>query len=262
MKVITFLSDFGLKDGYVAQMKGVASEISDAKLIDITHEISPQNVFEGAYILRTSVPYFPKGTVHIAVVDPGVGTQRRGIVVTAGKHILVGPDNGLLLPVAHYLGNYTVYEIENKKYMLSHLSNTFHGRDIFTPIASHISNGVSIEDIGTKINSYNDIDFGKGEIKGTAIVGKVIHIDRFGNIITNISGDLVLKNISFNDDILFSIGNKSVKAVFVVSYGYKKKDMFLATLGSNNFFEIAINQGNAAESLSVKPGSIVKIFVN
>ncbi len=115
MKRITFLTDFGTKDGYVAQMKGVASSITDARLLDITHEVAPQNIREGAFILWATAPFFPVGTVHVVVVDPGVGMERKGLIITTKKQILVGPDNGILLPTAHLLGDFIVYEITNPK---------------------------------------------------------------------------------------------------------------------------------------------------
>ena len=259
MKIITFLSDFGLKDGYVAQMKGVASGISDARLVDITHEITPHNISEGAFVLRNVVPYFPRGTVHVAVVDPGVGTERKGIIVTTRKHVLIGPDNGLLMPAAHTFADFVVYEITNKKYMLSSLSNTFHGRDIFASVAAHITNDVSFEEIGRRINDFVDLDFGGGERKENIVTGKIIYIDRFGNVITNISGDMVFEVICFNKKIKVFVGKNTVEIPFVRSYGFVKKREMLATIGSSNFFEIGINQGSAAKKLSVKEDDIVKI---
>ncbi len=148
MKIITFLTDFGTKDGYVAQMKGLLSSIVDSRFVDITHDITPHDVREGAFILQNSVAYFPVGTVHIAVVDPGVGTTRRGIIVATRSQVLIGPDNGLLMPAAHFLGDFIVYEISNDRYKLNSISNTFHGRDVFSPVAAHIINGVPFEAFG------------------------------------------------------------------------------------------------------------------
>ncbi len=260
MKIITFLSDFGLKDGYVTQMKGVASGISDARLIDITHEITPHNIFEGAFILRSVAPYFPMGSVHVAVVDPGVGTERKGIVVATRKHVFIGPDNGLLMPAAHFFGDFVVYEITNKKYMLASLSNTFHGRDVFAPVAAHITTGVSFEEVGSRINDFVDLDFGCGRRKDNVVVGKVIHVDRFGNVVTNISSDIVLKDIGYNKKVKVLIGKNTIEVLFVRSYGFVKKGDALATIGSSDFFEIGVNQGNASKKLSVKEGDIVKVM--
>jgi len=139
MNIITFLTDFGINSNYVAQMKGVTLSLVDATLIDITHDVAPHDIREGAFILRSTAPYFPIGTIHVAVVDPGVGTDRRNILITTKSQILVGPDNGLLLPAARMLGDFIVYEITNKKYMLGSVSNTFHGRDVFAPVAAYIA---------------------------------------------------------------------------------------------------------------------------
>jgi len=122
MKIMTFLSDFGNQSSYVSQMKGVAMSMTDARIVDITHDVTPHDIHEGAFVLQTSVPYFPIGTVHVAVVDPGAGTTRRGIVVTTRTQILVGPDNGLLIPAARRLGDFTVYEIANPNLMLNAVS--------------------------------------------------------------------------------------------------------------------------------------------
>jgi len=262
MKTITFLTDFGMKSGYVAQMKGVASSITDARLIDITHDITPHDIREGAFVLRSSIPYFPVGTVHVAVVDPGVGTDRKGIIITTRSQILVGPDNGLLLPAARFLGDFTVYEITNEKYMLKSISNTFHGRDIFTPVAAHIVNGVPFEKIGTRINDFVDLDFGQGTITGKTATGKIIYIDRFGNIITNIDGKRLRQFLDYNTKIKTSIKDKSKEISFVKSYDFVKKGQFLTTIGSSNLLEIGVNQGNAAQKLGVKPDDQVKILFN
>jgi len=259
MKIITFLSDFGTKNSYVSQMKAVASGITNARLIDITHEITPHDIREGAYALRCAAPYFPTGTVHVAIVDPGVGTERRGILITTSKQILIGPDNGLLMPTAHFLGNFIIYEISNEKYMLDSISSTFHGRDIFTPVAAHITNGIPFDEIGNKTYEYVDFDFGKGELRENTVIGNVIHIDRFGNIITNLNKDIILNAMDFNKNIKVFIGSKCLEIPFVKSYGYVKNKSTLATIGSCNFFEIGINQGNAAKKLSIKEEDKIEI---
>ncbi len=260
MKIITFLSDFGTKNSYLSQMKAVASEITNARLIDITHEITPHDIREGAYALRCAAPYFPIGTVHVAVVDPGVGTERHGLLITTSKQILIGPDNGLLMPTAHFLGDFIIYEISNEKYMLNSISSTFHGRDIFTPVAAHITNGVPFDEIGKRTNEYVDFDFGQGELRENAIAGKVIHIDRFGNIITNLTKYIIFNALDYNKNIMVFIGEKHLKIPFVKSYGYVKNKDVLATIGSSDFFEIGINQGNAAKKLSIKEEDKIEIL--
>lgn len=260
MKLITFLTDFGSNSTYVAQMKGVALSMTEAKIVDITHKITPQNIREGAFILRTSIPFFPAGSVHVAVVDPGVGSERRGIVITTSSQILVGPDNGLLIPAARYLGNFTVYEITNPKLMLNPVSNTFHGRDIFTPVAAHILNGVPFEQIGPIITHFVDLDFGNYKITNDSATGKIIYIDSFGNIVTNIESFKLNQVLSYNKKITLFIGDINLKIQFVKSYNFVKKGELLATIGSSNLLEIALNQGNAAKKLDVKPDDEVKIL--
>jgi S-adenosyl-L-methionine hydrolase (adenosine-forming) len=262
MKLITFLSDFGYKSGYVAQMKGIASSITDATLIDITHDITPHNIREGAFVLKSSASFFPVGSVHVAVVDPGVGTGRRGIVIATNNQIFVGPDNGLLIPAARSQGNFNAYEIQNPKFMLNTVSNTFHGRDIFTPVAAHILNGVYFDEIGPKITDYVDLNFGTFEINTKSATGHVIYVDGFGNIITNIDGDRLRNLLDYGKKIMVFIGEKKEEFLFVKAYDYVKKGELLATVGSSNLLEISINQGNAAEKLKVKPGDQIKILFN
>ena len=261
MKILTFLTDFGLKNSYVAQMKGVALSLTDAKIVDITHQITPHNILEGAFVLRSSAPYFPSGTVHVAVVDPGVGTDRKGIVITTPTQILVGPDNGLLIPTAQHLGDFVVYEIQNQNLLLKSISNTFHGRDVFTPVAVHILNGILFEEIGPIIKDYKTLDLGKTEILNRRIIGKIIYIDSFGNIITNIDGDILKKHFEFNKKIKIYINRKRREIPFVRSYGFANKGELLGTIGSSNLFEISINQGNAKKQLGAEVGNEIKILL-
>jgi len=259
MKLLTFLSDFGTKNSYVSQMKAVALSITDANIVDISHEITPHNIREGAFVLMTSITYFPVGTVHVAVVDPGVGTSRRGIVITTRTQILVGPDNGLLIPAARKLGDFNVYEIVNPNLMQSFISNTFHARDVFAPVAAHILNGLLFEKIGPIIKDFIDLDFENFEINEKTITGEVIYIDSFGNVITNINGSSLNQILSFDKKIFLFIGKKEYEIKFVKSYDFVKQGELLATIGSSNFLEIAINQGDAAKKLNLKPDSKVKI---
>ena len=259
---MTLLTDFGTKDGYVAQMKGVALSITNSQLIDITHDITPQNIYEGAFTLRYTVPSFPVGTVHVAVVDPGVGTERRGIIVTAKDHVLVGPDNGLLIPAARFLGDFTVYEITNKEYMCQTISPTFHGRDVFTPVAAHILEGVPFEKFGQIIADFVELDFGMAEITNKTAIGTVLAIDHFGNIITNIGGNEIKKVLPYGKSITLVIGKKKQEIWYLKAYNFVKKGQLLTTIGSSNLLEIGLNQGNAAQKLKVKPGDKVKIISN
>ena len=259
MKMITFLTDFGTQGSYVAQMKGVVSGISDARIVDISHEVSAQNVREGAFLLWTTAPFFPVGTIHVAVVDPGVGTERKGLVVTTKKQILVGPDNGILLPTAHLFGDFVVYEITNPRYMIHPLSRTFHGRDIFAPIAAYISRGVPFGEIGMPTSHFVDLQFGVGEHRGDQLVGKILYSDRFGNLVTNIPQDILPGDFEGKKSTLIAGDRRWDEVPCVASYGFVKPGELLVTVGSNHFLEISINQGNAAKTLGLVVDSEVSL---
>ena len=257
--VITLLTDFG--DLYPASMKGVILGIDPAaNIIDISHSVPRHDVRAGAFMLMICARYFPSGTVHIAVVDPGVGTQRRPIAVRAGSgdsgiHYFIGPDNGLLIPAARSIGEIGVYEITNKDMFDQNVSSTFHGRDIFAPVGAHISKGMDIGGIGELISNFIDLDLGEGKKKEDSIEGRVIYIDGFGNIVTNISSDLV----DFQPGDLIKIDNKQV--VFQESYGFCKEGESLALTGSHGYLEIAVNKGNASVVFEKKQGESIYIYI-
>jgi len=260
MKTITLLTDFGEKDTYVAQMKGVILSICrDANIIDITHEIIPQNIEEGAFLLMNTVSFFPKNTIHVAVVDPGVGTDRRGIVIETEDFKLVGPDNGLLIPSAKKYSRFRVFEITNQNYLLPSKTHTFHGRDVFAPVAAYLAQGIGIESVGEEIYDYVDLDIWVGEIKEDRIVGKIMHIDRFGNAITNIEGKTILEHLEYGSRVLISVESREYEMPFVKSYGFVGKGEKLLTIGGNGFLEISMNQGNASQEMELKIGSKVII---
>jgi S-adenosylmethionine hydrolase len=248
--LITLLSDFG--DVYPASMKGVILGIhQDANIVDISHSIPRHDIRTGAFVLMTTAKYFPTGTVHIAVVDPGVGTTRRPIAARARSpdgdiHFFIGPDNGLLIPAARSIGKFEVYEITNRKLFRKNVSSVFHGRDIFAPVGAHISNGLEIEDVGVEIFDFIDLDFGAGIQTAETFLGKVIFIDPFGNIVTNISSD----GLELNSGDILEI--EGIKVPFLNSYGFCKEGEPLALIGSHGFLEIAVNQGNAARFFNKK----------
>lgn len=240
---ITLLSDFG--DVYPASMKGVILGINpEANIVDITHSVPRHNVRAGAFMLKAVAGYFPSGTVHVAVVDPGVGTERRCIAIRAESpskvHYFVGPDNGLLIPVARSTGEFEVYEITNSSLFRGSISSTFHGRDIFAPVGAHISKGLDIKNAGKRIFDFVNLDFGEGKKREGTLEGKIIFIDSFGNMVTNISSGMV----DFKPGDLLEIEKKRV--TFHISYGFCKKGEPLALIGSHGYLEIAVNQGNAA----------------
>lgn len=255
--VITLLSDFG--DVYPASMKGVILGIDpDTNIIDITHSIPRHDIRAGAFILSIAAKCFPSGTVHIAVVDPGVGTNRRAIAVKAVSpeskiHYFIGPDNGLLIPAARSIGKMDVYEITNKALFRENISGTFHGRDIFAPIGAYISKGLKIEEVGGCILDFKYLDFGTVKKMNGSLLGEVIYIDPFGNIITNISG----RSGDFQPGDTLEIEKKRV--TFCSSYGFCGKGDPVVLVGSHGFLEIAVNRGNAAKIFGKKQGDKIII---
>jgi S-adenosylmethionine hydrolase len=248
--VITLLSDFG--DVYPASMKGVILGIDpDANIVDISHSIPRHNICTGAFVLMTNAKYFPTGTVHIAVVDPGVGTKRRPIAAKARSHdgcihFFIGPDNGLLIPAARSIGKFEVYELTNRDLFQKIPCRTFHGRDIFAPVGAHISMGVGVEEVGAEIFDFIDLDFGIVIKTADSIQGKVLFIDPFGNIVTNISSNDVDLKVG---DILEIEG---IKVSVLNSYGFCKEGQPLALIGSHGYLEIAVNQGDASRFFDKK----------
>ena len=249
MSVISFLSDFG--SVYPAQMKGVILNIDPAAvLIDITHDIPPQDIVAGAFALMITIPYFPNGTIHLAVVDPGVGTDRRPVLVESGGHLLVGPDNGLLIPAAYRLSqDVIVREITNKDLFLS-VSSTFHGRDIFAPVAAYLSNGLKPSDIGDEIEDYVKLDFATPQVKDKKVLVHVIFIDGFGNLITNITGEQMLNFVKYGDTLAVS----DVTMPLAYTYAQVRRGEMLMLIGSHGYLEISINSGNAAAQLGLGIG--------
>jgi len=259
--IITLLSDFGLRDPYVAEMKAVTLSICPtATIVDVSHGITKFDVRMGAFILATAAPHFPKGTVHVAVVDPGVGTERRPIVIEGEHSLYVGPDNGLLVLSAQREGINHVYEIANPKYMLKEVSRTFHGRDIFSPAAAHLANGVQPADFGAEIFDPVTPSFTKPTVQGGKIEGEAIHIDGFGNVVTNITlRDLSEIGIREGGSLLLRLKDKDSNLKVCSAYGEVLRGMPLVILGSSGFLEVSVNQGDASRFFGVEVGNRVVI---
>ncbi|HLG30718.1 MAG TPA: SAM-dependent chlorinase/fluorinase, partial [Candidatus Brocadiales bacterium] len=196
--VITLLTDFGTKDSYVGIMKGIISGINpDANIIDLCHEIGRQDIFEGAYVLYSSYKFFPAGTIHVAVVDPGVGTKRKIICAKIRDYLFLAPDNGILSLVLTDEKPRLIIEVTNKKHFLPEISNTFHGRDIFAPVAAYLSRGINPLKLGKRLTKIKRIELPHPDASKQGVLkGKVIYIDVFGNLITNIRRDVLLSFIS------------------------------------------------------------------
>ena len=254
--MITLTSDFGLKDPYVAEMKGVILTINpQANIIDVTHSIEKFDIRVGAFVLASVTPYFPKDTIHLAVIDPDVGTERRAILIQTKQGFFIGPDNGVLMLAAQNQSIEHLYEISNPKFMLPKVSSTFHGRDVFAPAAAHLDRGVKPSEFGPEITEAAMIKFPSVERRNSSLIGEVWHIDDFGNIITNISQKDLPQNQVVNIKLIGVLQNIS----FGKTYSQAKPHEPLALIGSHGFLEIALNQGNAAEKFNAKPGDKIEL---
>lgn len=259
-QVITLTTDFGLADPYVAEMKAVILGINpDAEIVDITHQVEKFNVRNGAFILAAAAPYFPRGTIHVAVVDPGVGTKRKPILIETEKDFFIGPDNGVLALAARSQGIRHVYEIANPKFMLPKVSSTFHGRDIFAPAAAFLSKGVEPSEFGPKIRRIVMPRFAKVVKRGDALVGEVIHVDSFGNIITNFTAKH-LEALGVENCIRVRLIDKLLTLKLCKAYAEVEARKPLAIIGSHDFLEISINMGNAAQTFGVKVGDKITLY--
>ena len=266
--VITLTTDFGMADGYVAAMKGVALGIDpQARLIDISHSISPQDKAGAAFILGTTCPYFPKGTIHLAVVDPGVGTDRRAIILRTPDADYVAPDNGILsYIVRRYAGEdagggmqrlpagLEAVVITDSRYWRTPVSATFHGRDIFMPVAAHLSLGVTPASFGEPTDSLFLLPSPLPELRPDgSVAGRVLHIDAFGNLVTGI------RESDLPGDKLSVVVEVCGKTIHGVSRTYGGGAGLVAIIGSSDYLEIALRDGSAAELLGVKTGEKVEI---
>jgi S-adenosylmethionine hydrolase len=252
--IIALLTDFGLRDHFVGVMKGVIASIApEARVVDVTHEVEPYRVAQARFLLAQSWPYFPAGTIHVAVVDPGVGSARRPIVVRANGHVFVGPDNGLLGDLLE-APRASVREITNRRLMLPEVSSTFHGRDVFAPVAAHLATGVAPARVGPLI--HDAVPGSSRAVQASACrwSGEIVHVDRFGNLITNLPAACV------QGEALFTLrtGRRKFHTV-APSYSALAPGTAGLIAGSSGFLEIAINQGPAADALGLGVGERVEL---
>lgn len=244
---MTLTTDFGLSDPFVGMMKGVIANINPSvNIIDITHEIESHQIFEGAFVLFQSYKFFPSGTIHIAVVDPGVGGNRNKLIIKTNNYTFVVPDNGIASFIIDK-EDVEIFEIYNRKYFLPEVSNTFHGRDIFAPVGAFLSKGIKPESIGEKTDKFNTISMPRVEIDKKRGIATVIYIDKFGNLITNIKNDLL-------DNIKAIYVNKGIINRVSIAYEDGSPGELLTIPGSLNFVEISMNQDNTAKKMKVKSG--------
>jgi len=265
--IITLITDFGVDDEYVGVMKGVILSVNPAAIIvDITHHIEPQDLIQAAYIIKYSFKYFPEGTVHVVVVDPGVGSDRAIIALEVTGHIFLAPDNGVLTLLMDEGNIGSVVRVENSCYFLESVSQTFHGRDIFAPVAGHLSKGIKIETLGTPIDK---IDLERLPIKYPGIsnsgelFGTVVSIDRFGNLITNIDVNSLDKLCKSGKErkLQIRIGQNKIVGLSK-SYESALPQSPLALIGSRGYLEIAVNCASARRYFMANRGDIVTVVSN
>lgn len=259
-RLITLLTDFGTTDYFVAALKGVIFSVNPrARIIDITHEIPPQDIEAGAFTLLASYRAFPPKTIHVAVVDPGVGSTRRPVLVVAGLHFFIGPDNGLFSYIYETEGKYQIFELTNNKFFQQPVSPTFHGRDIFAPVAAFLSTGVKPADFGNDINDpFRLAPLNPRTLETGQVEGRIIHIDRFGNCITNIAHECLSKNDEGRAQL--RIKGKTIGSFrrFFSDERVSTEKLF-AVWGSAGFLEIACYRESAARVLGARRGDVVTL---
>lgn len=261
MKIITLLTDFGLQDGYVGVMKGVIWGICpDAHIADITHTIAPQNIRQGALALALTSLHYPAGSVHVAVVDPGVGTARRPVAIHIGDHFFVGPDNGLFSPVldeAERSGKpVSVVQLDQPEYWLKDISHVFHGRDIFSPVAAHLACGVPLEKVGTPIYDPVRFTLPEAEVTPSSIKGQVMLLDNYGNMYTNIPLTALAEHDPARLKIL--VAGQVIQGL-LPSFGFGVPGQLVAVHGTYGTLTVAQVNGNAAALLSAGVDTPVEV---
>ncbi|MBT5055739.1 MAG: SAM-dependent chlorinase/fluorinase [Gemmatimonadetes bacterium] len=253
--MVTLTSDFGIRDSYVGAMKGALLEIDDAlTLVDITHEIAPQDIAAGSHTLRHGTPTFPLGTVHLAVVDPGVGGKRRAIAIDDGRHRWVGPDNGLFSHVLN-LPQIRIHELTNHELHRQPVSPTFHGRDVFAPVAAHLARGLDINMTGRQIEDPIRLPMASCHFLDGTITGRIVHIDHFGNLISNV-GVSELERLGRLYTI--KLGDASISTISS-TYTDAPPGELLALIGSSGLLEIGVRNGSAAQVLAVDRDMLLTI---
>jgi len=261
ISVITLLTDFGDRDYFVASMKGVILGINpQARIVDLSHTVTPHQVDEAAYLVKASYKYFPDGTVHVAVVDPGVGSLRRPLLVTTSRHFFVAPDNGLLSYIYQEETGIEVRQIENKQYRLDSEGTTFDGRDLFAPAAAWLTKGQQPGSYGKLIQDYVKLPLAEPEWQGSTLAGKIIYVDRFGNLISNLTPFHVkeVQGRTRRSDVSIRIGGVTIDGL-VRSYSQGKDAAPHALINSNGQVEVFVKEGNAAETLNVSRGETVAL---
>ena len=263
MAVITLTTDFGTSGWFAAAMKGVIAGVApDARVVDVTHEIAGQDIIAGAFVLAQCFRSFPRDTVHVAVVDPGVGSPRRAIAVKSQDYFFLAPDNGVLtlaLAAVDDRAPLQIRSIENERLFNRPVSRTFHGRDIFAPVAAHLATGVAFQEIGPVIEDIERLETAGPKVTKKGIEGRVMFVDRFGNLITNIAARH-LEQLA-REPKSFSISSRwnGVIRRFGRFYAEVPRGKPIAVMGSSNYVELCVNQGDAAKTYRARVGDTVRV---
>jgi S-adenosylmethionine hydrolase len=266
--IITLTTDFGQADSYVGTMKGVILNIvPSAHIIDITHDISPQNVHQAAYVVQTFYSYYPTGTLHLVIVDPGVGSTRRAIALHTPSAVFVAPDNGVLTYVwRDALDRWgraacEVFELSNPRFWLPQVSNTFHGRDIFAPAIAHLLGGVPPRELGERLPQITEADLEQpAPGRSGGLVGRIIHVDHFGNCITNIT-PVHLEQARLTQHPVVKIIDQRIAGISR-TFSDVPAGALIALIGSSNRLELAVRNGSAAQTLGVGIGDTVRVYTS
>jgi S-adenosylmethionine hydrolase len=259
--LITLLTDFGTRDYFVASMKGVILSIHpEAGIIDLSHEISPQDIAGAAYLLKSCYRYFPEGTIHVAVVDPGVGTHRRPLLISTSRYFFIGPDNGLFTHVCAEDSPVEIRQIENRQYRLDAAGTTFDGRDLFAPAAAWLAQGLTPASFGRVLPTCEQLPRHKPMWKQGTLMGEVVHIDRFGNVISNVTGSELaeVRTLTKRQAPRIRIAGCSIDGL-VSSYSEGAPDRPCALINSNGQLEIFVRDGDAAKLLETERGAPVEL---
>jgi len=256
-EIITLLTDFGSQDGYVAAMKGVILGIYPiAKVIDLSHEVEPQNIEAGVFLLQAHCRYFPAGTVHLAVVDPGVGGERAALAASGGGYFFIAPDNGLLDFCVDW-PDLQVVKLTQKKFWRDTISFTFHGRDIFAPVAAHLARGEALSNLGEPHKLQRKLVALECRVEGRTLHGQVVYIDRFGNLVSNISAPR-LQEFSAGRPVTISLDGHLIGGL-CKTYADVPPHSPLALIGSFGFLEIGINLGSAQARFAARTGAPITV---
>lgn len=256
-RIVTLLTDFGTRDAYVGILKGIVlARCPEARLVDLTHDVPPQDVAAGSLVLASAVGFFPPGTIHLAIVDPGVGTARLPVVVTAGAATFVGPDNGLLVPATRRLGPAQAYRIADDALLRQPVSATFHGRDVFAPVAGALAAGLAPDAVGPRIAALADTGLSEAVCSGGAIRGCVAYVDHFGNLVTNIEVAAIPE--ARREGCVVRVVGRDVGPIRA-TYGSVPPGEPVAVIGSWDRVEIAVAAGNAARQLGIGVGAVVTV---